>query len=486
MSNNENELYVSLTYKNLILIVGFIFITTLTSGYVLLQTYNTEGYTYLFLLPLLYGLFMLVFPSMWRFRKGRIGLTVFNIVLMIRYVIYPFAKASTLSDPFPNYKPTPTGIETGIWIMVFELLFSFIIVHIFAKRFYKKKSIQNNHNHLNANFVLVLFLIVGIGIIVRFPSIINRYNFFIVSEGIERADLSVNFLFLLIVDLTLIIIPVLILYRFKYKYDHHPSVKYVILSLMFVLPLMTIITGRSRLSVVVPTIAWLVILIKLYPRYKKLIGTVTLTMLIIVFTSLTLYMQFGITTSNTETTNSFSLTTASNLINAYFSGVDNMGMAVDMNNVFENDIGLDTLKNDLIYNIPVLSNFADSGNTSTIWFNRLIYGPWSSVDHIIPLSGQGYTYFGFLGAPLFLIITLILMMFFDNKIASENRIEYTYIYVYLTVRLAMAMMLSFGSIYSMFFSLFFPLIIIFTINKRVVLKKRRKLNRYTFKQEQAD
>lgn len=470
------------TYKKIILVTCFIIITTSVSGFVLLNTYNSNGYTYLFLLPFLYGVFMILFPSMWRYRKGRIGLTVFNIVLLIRYFIYPVAKAATLNDPyFLNYSPTSSGVETGIWIMVLELLFSFIIVHIFAKRIYKQKRNQSDYKPLNSKFILVIFLIVGLGIVARFPSIIDHYNFFIISEGIERTNLSINALFLVVVDLSLIIIPVLILNRFKRKYDRYPSFKYVLLSLIFILPLMMIFKGTSRLSVVIPTIAWLVILIKLYPRYKRVISTFVLTTLIVVFTSLTLYMQFGVTTSNTETDNEFSLSTVSNLVNAYFSGADNMGMAVDMKSVYENNIGLDTLKNDILYNIAGLSQFADNGNTSTLWFNRLIHGYWSSVDQIIPLSGQGYAYFDLLGAPIFLIVTLLLMMFFDNKIANENRIEYTYIYVYFTIRLAMAMMLSFGSIYSAFTNLFLPLIIIFTINRLAVLKKHKAPVRHTFK-----
>lgn len=477
----------SWTYKKLILFVGFIFITTLVSGFVLLKTYNSDGYTYLFLLPLLYGLFMLIFPSMWKYRKGHIGLTVFNIVLLIRYFILPFVKAFTVGDSSSlRYIPMASNIETGIWIMAFELLFCFIIVRIFAKRIYKNKKTQSVYKPLKSKLILIMFLIIGVGIVARFPSIIDRYNFFVISEGIEKANLSINGLFLIIVDLSLIVIPVIILNKFKNKYDRYPSYKYVLLSLIFILPLMTIFTGTSRLSVVIPTVAWLVILIKLYPKYKKSISTFVITTLLIVFTSLSLYMQFGVTTSNTQTSEPFTISTVSNTINAYFSGPDNMGMAVEMKNVYGNQIGLDTLKNDLIYNVAGLSQFSDSSNTSTLWFNRLIYGNWSSVDQIIPMSGQGYAYFGFLGAPLFLIVTLMLMMFFDNKIANEGRIEFTYVYVYLTIRMAMAMMLSLGSVYSIFTNLFLPLVIVFALNRRIVLKKHRIPVRHTLKQADSN
>lgn len=473
----------SWTYKKLILFVVFIFITTLVSGFVLLKTYNYAGYTYLFLLPFLYGFFMLVFPAMWKYRKGHIGLTVFNFVLLIRYFLLPFFKAFTVDDLSTlRYVPMASNTETGIWIMVFELLFSFIFVHIFAKRIYKNKKTQSVYKPLNSKFILVIFLIIGIGIVAIFPSIIDRYNFFIISEGIEKANLSINDLFLIVVDLSLIIIPILILNKLKNKYDRYPSLKYVLLSLIFILPFITIFTGTSRLSVVIPTVAWLVILIKLYPKYKKAISVFVITTLLIVFTSLSLYMQFGVTTNNSQASEPFTLSTVSNTINAYFSGPDNMGIAVEMRNVYGNQIGLDTLKNDLIYNVAGLSWFADSSNTSTLWFNRLIYGNWSSVDQIVPMSGQGYAYFGFLGAPLFLIITLMLMMFFDNKIGNEDRIEYIYIYVFLTMRMAMVMMLSLGSVYSIFTNIFLPLVIVFTLNRRILIKKPRMLITQTLKQ----
>src|SRR5699024_1428085 len=148
------------------------------------------------------------------------------------------------------------------------------------------------------------------------------------SDGIERVNLSISGLLIVIVDLSLIVIPVLILNRLKAKYDKYPSFKYVLLSMILILPLMTIFTGTSRLSVVIPTIAWLVVLIKLYTRYKKTVTAFVISILVIVFTSLSLYMQFGITTSSTQASNPISLSTISNTINAYFSGPHNMGMAV--------------------------------------------------------------------------------------------------------------------------------------------------------------
>src|SRR5699024_9279033 len=145
------------TYKNFFFIICFISITILTSGYILLKTFHSNSYSQLFLLPLLYGLFMLVFPSMWRYQKGHIGLTIFNIVLFIRYCFSPFIKAITYNhNTSLIYVPSSSGITTGIWIMIIELLFSFIIVSIFAKIIYKDKINGVNYKSLNSKFILFL------------------------------------------------------------------------------------------------------------------------------------------------------------------------------------------------------------------------------------------------------------------------------------------------------------------------------------------
>ena len=254
---------------------------------------------------------------------------------------------------------------------------------------------------------------------------------------------------------------------FKIRYEKHPTFLYVFLSMLAVSPAMMIFKGTSRFSVLVPSVAWLIILLKLYPKYKKSIIATLTSLLIIVFISITLYKQFGYTQG--DEIKPKNMNEIAYNFDAYFSGPDNMARAVDLKQSFGNYIDLNTMKNDIINNVVLISRFSDSENTSAAWFNYLFYGVKGKVDQIIPLSGQSYLYFGAIGMPLLLTITLILMMFFDSKIKNENRIEFVYIYVYLVFYLSMGMMVSFGSIYPLFTNLAIPVLLIFYFNRKITI-----------------
>ncbi len=371
---------------------------------------------------------------------------------------------------FRGYTPSSTGVNSGIWILIVELITVFTIVQIFAKRLYTKDKKTKEYEPINSKVILLATLIAGVLVIALFPQIITRYNFFIISGEITKLnlDLPLNGLLFLITDLLLVIVPVILLNYFKVKYEKSSSsFLYVFLSMVSVAPAMMIFKGTSRFSVLVPSVAWLLILLKLYPKYKKAIIITLTSLLVVVFLSLTLYKQFGYTQG--DVLESKTMNEIAHNFDAYFSGPDNMGRVVDLKKQHGNWINFDTFKNDLINNVSILSQFSDSENTSTALFNYLFYGVKGKVDQIIPLSGQSYLHFGVIGTPLLIALTTFLMLLFDSKIKNENRIEFIYIYVYLVFYLSMSMMVSFGSIYPLFTNLALPVLFIFYLNRKIRL-----------------
>jgi oligosaccharide repeat unit polymerase len=454
----------------------FITIISIISTVIIISnTYGYSGNRLLFLLPLIYGILMIIFPAVWDSRKGHIGLTVLNGVIFIRYVIAPTLRSLAISDgPFRGYVPSPQGLQSGILLMVLELLIVFIIVQLLSKKFYKESS-QSRHEFEppKSNYILIIVLVLSISLMLVFPSLLDRYNFFIVSTDNfqeKSLDIPLDGLIILLTDLTIIILPIILLNLLKKKYELRNSLIYVFLSLISVLPGMMIFKGTSRFSVLVPTLAWMIILLKLYPKYKKILIISVITILVTVFISITLIKQFGYSQESSSITKKMSLSEISYNFDAYFSGPDNMGRAVDLDHYYGNKITLKTLGNDLINNVAILSTFSEPTNTTTAWFNYLFYSMPEKIDQIVPLTGQSYIHFGILGSPILLSLTLIIMMWFDGKISRENRMEHVYIYVYLVVYMSMAMMLSYGSIYPIFTNLYIPILILFTLNRKITLK----------------
>lgn len=439
-------------------------------------TLQLSGTKYLFLLPFFYGLLFLILPNLWNYSKGNIGMSILNIVIFTRYVVAPFFNA--LSINMPNIRgviPSTNGMHYGLIIMIIELFTTFFIVQIFARRMYNVNDYRTNSfqsfKPFKSKFVLYSILSLSIGLLIVFPQIRERYNFFIVTDTISKISLDLPFsgFIILIADLFFIVFPIVMLDFFKKKYENNKRFRYVFYSLISILPSITFFKGTSRFSVIIPTVAFLVILIKLYPKYKNRLITSIGIVLLIVFLSVTLYKQFGYVQGK-EFEASLDVNEVSYNFDAYMSGPDNMGRVVDLEQTHGTNITSETLKNDILNNVAILSTFADSNDTTSSWFNYHLYGHTRTADQIVPLSGQSYLHFGPIGTPLFLIITLIIMMYFDSRIRHENRIEYVYLYVYITMYSSMAMMVSFGSIYPIFTNIFLPIWFIFYLNRKIKLK----------------
>jgi len=469
--SNSNLKFTSSLFFRLSISISAIIIAFVVS----LNTFNLQRDKYLFTLPLLYGLLFFLIPSLWKYHKGNIGMTTLNVVLYMRYVIYPLFRSLSINEPnIRGVVPTDRGIHYGTIIMIVELLSVFLIVQFFAKHFYNKKNKFTTFFHpLNSKFILITAFFLGLFLLLALPELRERYNFFIVTVPIEKLELEIPLggLFILIADLVLVTFPIVMIDFFKKKYDKHPKFKYILFSLISILPSITIIKGTSRFSVLIPTIAFMIILLKLYPEYKRRITVIIGSALLIVFFIFTLYKQFGYIQSDDSDIAMNTNEIAYNF-DAYMSGIDNMGRVIDLNNSYGSYITLDTLKNDLFNNVALLSGFSDSSNTTSAWFNMFLYGESGIADQIVPLSGQSFLYFGALGTPIFLIFTIILMMFFDSKIKYENRIEYVYLYVYLVMYMSMAMMVSLGSIYPIFINLFIPVLFLFVLNRKISLRKK--------------
>ncbi|GEN46664.1 O-antigen polymerase [Alkalibacillus haloalkaliphilus] len=441
-------------------------LSTIVSFIVFLYSFEHYSDRFLFLLPLSYAFLIILFPAMWKYSKNNIGMIILNAVIFIRYVISPLFRSLTINEPaIRGILPSSQGIHYGILILIIELFVAFFVIQMFAHKFYKDKTIKK-FKPIESKLVLIIFLFIGFSIFSLFPQLLGRYNFFLASGPFSDINLDIPFagLLIIITDLILIIIAIIIINHFKIKYDKSPKFRYVIFSLLAILPVITIFKGTSRFSVVIPTIAFLVILIKLYPMYKKRIILSIALLAIIVF----IVFTFSLDEQRSGETN-YSLNHLAHTLDAYMSGPNNMGRVVDLQNNYGVFLTTETLKNDTFNNIALLSSLSDSSNTTTAWFNYMFYNHRLYTDQIVPLSGQSYIHFGVIGTPLLLAITLILMMFFDSKIRYENRIEFTYLYVTAVCNTSMAMMVSFGSIYPFFINIFIPIMLIFYMNRKIRL-----------------
>ena len=153
----------------------------------------------------------------------------------------------------------------------------------------------------------------------------------------------------------------------------------------------------------------------------------------------------------------------SDSLQSYFSGVNNVAIAVETKEMFGN-YDFNSIATDITRGVVYVNSFFTSSKSSLTDFNVAYYNGGTSRDQILPIIGQGYLYFGFILSPLLTVITMILLMFFDSKIIKQRDLLIKYIYAYVGLKLGLFMMSNFTILLSFMTNYFLILLFIFKGN----------------------
>ena len=157
---------------------------------------------------------------------------------------------------------------------------------------------------------------------------------------------------------------------------------------------------------------------------EDIIGTLYFT-----FITCGLAGVLGVMTKNNQ---EFSLTAFAKVIPAYFGGMPNVSAAMYYANNSDT-YGKSSIISDIISSIPLvgtrLSKLLDISENTGKLFNLAIAQGGKTIGQIIPSIGQGYSYFGFILAPIIPIMLCILSCHFDKKAFSEDRLIIKNVYI---------------------------------------------------------
>lgn len=436
---------------------------------------NTNGYENIFLLPLFYGVLILLFPSITRYIKGNAGLLLFNIVAFIRYILTPYIGFLSGFSYWRGLHPTPSYIYNAIWLMLFEMIFVFIFIQIMSKKYYAKSN--KNFNDINENikvnsFVLKLFIIVGIIIVIIFPDILLKYSFVISLNEYEKyqsRDFPFFGMFELIFNLTKIFIVISLVVYCKGKFTLVRKFRYVVLSICIIVLNLLIVTDLSRFSILITTIASLFFLTKLFSNYKKIIEIVVISGLVFSLITVSIFKFLGRenTSDNTDFTD---LNWWGDTLQMYFSGPKNVAIAIAMKDNFDINVFLQIFR-DLFSSVAGIAGILDQNINIVSLYNLTYYGSSVSRDQIVPLLGQGLFYFGYVGFFVPAIIAIWLMMYFDKKATNSLNPYSTFVFYYISAWFGASMMLNGVILFSHLINTFIFMIIIIKINNYIITKR---------------
>jgi len=414
-------------------------------------------------LPCSYFLLNLILPSALRNKNSYTGLSVFNIVVFIKYIVMPFSFTLAKNPTSELIKNVlPASMITSMYLLIIDLFVSLLVIQFFNRKLLK----INEKNKLNlsyqSNFKYVVLLLLVFALFAAFPSLIFNYHFFIIKDSFgerQTVDESIVGIISIFTDLILIIPSLIVIYWSYSKYKLNNSKTYYYISLLSIIPPMMIFKGFSRFSVLIPSIVWITIMVRLYPKFKKITSYISIMVITLVMVSISLYKIFKVSSTDYNSAKSFEInfnSIATNL-NAYFSGVQNLSYAIEIKDSNKLVNFQNIFFNDFFRNIVFFSRFSNQNLTSSVLFNNYLYDPIGIEDQIVPMTGQSLFYFGYYGSWILTAICIFIMLKLSERAYKEKSISKIYLYTFLSIYFSLSMMITINSIYSIFFNFFIPI-----------------------------
>lgn len=433
-----------------------------------------DHYAYLNLLPLALGIFFLFDFEWFERAKKYQGYMIFLCTLFIRYAIAPtvlyFADFKVSMGP----SLSSLSISSAIFLQVYELFAIFVVLQIYGKRKYSinSSSILPDVEELeffSKKHVFIVILLFGGFLLIAIPSLRSEVNFIFSRTSIF--DNSVTNIPMygslgLMVKYSKILLPLILIDYLAKRYYSNQNYRYIIYSIIVVAISMMFTKEISRLNMLFPAIAFWAVLNKAYEDKRTIISKWMFTLLTILLLSLTIYKSFTRFEMSVSTT---PLAYYATMLQQYFSGTQNVAIALSMNDLSSIESLLLPLK-DCFANIPIIGEtFVNRSELSNVMFNHKYWGTSLIQDQIIPMIGQGNLYVGKLFSIIPSCLSFILLIYFDSRQKVTSQLEFVFIEAYATASLACFLMTNVTIISSGLFSMYFLLKIICKLNRNVSL-----------------
>ena len=198
-----------------------------------------------------------------------------------------------------------------------------------------------------------------------------------------------------------------------------------------------IIVGERRTSQLYIAFASCWLLIRLFPYQKRSIISFVGGAAVIVISIMTIYKQFhaflyGSYIEALQNT-SMSKGMSPELLDAYFYGIDTVIKNISYGKVA--NLGIGNLLYDFVrstFGLHFL--FKGDGLMTSQAYNMYIYSGNQTTGLLISSIGYGYIYFGFILAPIFTCINLIIMCSIEKRMRICDSIEMAYIWAFIFMR----------------------------------------------------
>ncbi len=424
------------------------------------------------ILPFCFSFFIII---LYRLIRSKIlknpGLTTLIIILFIRYTVLPYLICDTGVTSILTHDYAE--LDNGVSLMVYEMIWIFWGIYLFysKNRFIPTSSYYSISSRLwhNRQFIIILTIIAIVVLLVTNPSLIGGISLitrgFIEDSGIITEKSSLAKILWTILTSWLYVFLVLIN---SAKYNQDKAKRHLIYSVVYTLLfiLITYISQEriSRWYTLMCALGGIYLLVHCFADKKKLITICIIAPVSMLMISATLFKNFLESTLTDNSEETLLITT----MDAYLAGPSSVSNSIALNDRNKN-VGFKSLGYDLVNNMPIVNHYVDNKKSTVYLYNSFLGRIFTSDgrgDQIIPLIGQGYIYFGSIIAPLLSILCIYFLSYFDTKYIKSTG-YYTYLFAFISCWIAVAPVLNLTLILSWIYIRIIPLLIFFSIAKRI-------------------
>lgn len=431
-------------------LISFIIFIIVYLIYIFSVDFNSleKGYYITVLLPLVYICCFYVFLLEPVIQKKTPFLVLFSCVAFVRYVILSIATINNGSYMgLSGIAPSSDNLTLAGILMCWELIISSALINYWSKKKIKYISKEKQQLFSRANpMIYIMFILIVVVSICAVPQARKGLSFF---TNINRAvNEEIGSLFILGIRECFInakyflLITVIIMLQGKNNMDFS---KKSFLSYICILAVCIIIIGfrigTNRKKMLSDGLAVVLILWRLFPKYKKT-TTISIILIAILLVAVTTVYRGMIDSIS----GFFSEYVDLNFLQPYFLGQYNIAIAIEAVKFYPNIFDINTYLFSFLrplFGIGSIVKNIDFTMAANLFDMRMSEGLTGfRGDQILPMIGEGYMLFGIVFSPIFSVITVRIGIFFDSLYSKSKSLEKVLISSIISFYLAQGMILN--------------------------------------------
>jgi hypothetical protein len=451
----------------------------------------------LWALPVTFTFFYLVTGKHVSYRENSC-LVVLYAVMTIRYVVIPLSAyaAGWQQISVRNSDNLNQAIILSLWEMIW--VFLAIIYYLYLKPQLRGKSRNSDpeNREVNiSNWSVGLVVLASIVVLCLHPSLLGSSDILWgkVDSNLLKINSGVSGAFSILWGVGRSFIYIGLLNIAVRKYRRTKKYQFVIfaavLTLIFTASIYTGGIRVARWGMAIAFLSSFFLLSSCFPEHKMSISLFVFVPVIILLLAATFYKNLSSNiNSGMGPLSAFQKLFDFDLLNAYFGGFKNVSYALVMVQSFHSSIS--NFFSDCLRNMPYVSNYIDPAQTTTYLFNRAVYGFFPANDRVVPIIGQGLSYFGVFFSPILSVLSVVSLFHFNALSKKSKSLYLKYIYIYAGYFFSVFMCLNLSIILSVLYSTVIPFCLLILLNKFQFRQRnleyeehipKRKLNNETAK-----